>query len=629
MHNWRSRNRMPSHTRSVRPLVRVTMLVIAWASLAWALWLIAFGGFDGTVLGIRIRSNNPWRPVLIAVLALTGFVLAGGATRQSPLLARIRGWPAALARRPGWIAGGIAALSVIVAAAGSTRTAGGSDAYGYVSQADLWLNGNLKVPQPWVAQVPWPNREWTFTPLGYRPVERKGEWAIVPTYSPGLPMLMAAAKRVGGQCALFAVVPVLLGLAVLATYGFGCRLGSSSAGLIGAWFLATSPVVLASMEPMTDVPVMAAWTLAFYFLLGSSVRSALAAGALAALAILIRPNLFLLAAPMTAWFFVRRAPDLPAFRTRFAPAAMFGFAALLGVAAVAIINQHLYGSPSTSGYGRFGDQFAWSRVLPNLGRYLSWFVETQTPVALAGIAALIVPARRLWPGVTDRRVFVVIGLYVAVLWAEYCAYLEFDSWGYLRLLLPSWPFIMLGLASIIVAAARQNGRGICWMARAAIIALGVWNVHAAEQRGAFEQRQAARHEASIGRLVRAHTDRNSVVLAFERSGSLRYYAGRTTLRYDVLEPDWLDRAVTWLTERGVHVYAVLDKRQAAECKRRFAGQQTAAAFDHPDLIYEPAGTGLFDLSTPHVTRSAIVITETLPDLPGCDPPVRASLLVLR
>ena len=82
------------------------------------------------------------------------------------------------------------------------------------------------------------------------------------------------------------------------------------------------------------------------------------------------------------------------------------------------------------------------------------------------------------------------------------------------------------------------------MAGAAIIALGVWNIHTAEQRGAFEQRQAARHEAPVGRLVRAHTERNSVVLAFERSGSLRYYAGRMTLRYDVLEPDWLDRAVT-------------------------------------------------------------------------------------
>jgi hypothetical protein len=74
---------------------------------------------------------------------------------------------------------------------------------------------------------------------------------------------------------------------------------------------------------------------------------------------------------------------------------------------------------------------------------------------------------------------------------------------------------------------------------------------------------------------------------------------------------------------------VLDQRQAAECKRRFAGQQTAAAFDHPVLIYEPVGTALFDLSAPPATRPPIVITEALPDLPGCDPPVRVPLLMLR
>ena len=71
---------MPSDARSVRPLVRVTMLAVGCASLGWALALIAFGGFDHTVLGVRIRSNNPSRAVLIAVLAMTGFLLAGGAT---------------------------------------------------------------------------------------------------------------------------------------------------------------------------------------------------------------------------------------------------------------------------------------------------------------------------------------------------------------------------------------------------------------------------------------------------------------------------------------------------------------------------------------------------------------------
>ena len=67
--------------------------------------------------------------------------------------------------------------------------AAGSDSYGYVSQARLWLSGIPRVEQPWVQDFPWPNREWMFAPLGYRPFSPDG--TIVPTYPAGLPMIMA------------------------------------------------------------------------------------------------------------------------------------------------------------------------------------------------------------------------------------------------------------------------------------------------------------------------------------------------------------------------------------------------------------------------------------------------------
>ena len=49
------------------------------------------------------------------------------------------------------------------------------------------------------------------------------------------------------------------------------------------------------------------------------------------------------------------------------------------------------------------------------------------------------------------------------------------------------------------------------------------------------------------------------VLTWLHSGSVRYYAGRVTMRYDLLDRDWLDRAVEWLNARGVAVYALLDR----------------------------------------------------------------------
>lgn len=605
-------------------MARRTMLVCFCLSLGWAIWLMVAGGFDATILGIRVRSNNPRRVLLASACALVGYLVAGGRVRVSPFLNALARGRTTFERRPGWVAAAIAAAAVVLTMVQGTRIAGGADAYGYVSQADLWLAGDLKVPQPWAAQVPWPNSPWTFTPLGYRP--SPDEWTIVPTYSPGLPMLMAAAKRVGGQCALFAVVPLSLGVAVFATYALGKHLGSSYQGLIAAWFLATSPVVLeVSLESLSDVPVMAAWSAAFCCLLGTRMRSATFAGLAAALAILIRPNLVPLVIPMVLCFLLRRAPAPSGLRRRIRFVLVFSLALLPGVAVVAALNRYWYGSATTSGYGNLGELFGWAHVLPNLARFIAWIVETQTPLALLGVAALIVPLRAIWPAVPDRRIFVVIALFVTLLWGQYSAYLEFDSPGYLRFLLPSWPLILVGLAAVLLAVGQLTGR----FGRASVVGivsvallLGLWNIRVAIRRDVFEQRQAARHEAPIGRLLREHTEANSVILAVHRSGSVRYYAGRTTLRYDMLDGDWLDRAVTWLGERNVHVYAVLDERETKESKERFAGQKTAAAFDRPMLTYKPASMSFFDLSTPpDGSKAPIVIAESLEDLPGCDPPM--------
>jgi hypothetical protein len=267
-------------------------------------------------------------------------------------------------------------------------------------------------------------------------------------------------------------------------------------------------------------------------------------------------------------------------------------------------------------------------MLPNLRRYTSWFVETHTVVPLLGLVALVAPLRRWWPRTPDRTVLAAFAIVIALLWGFYCAYLEFDSWGYLRFLLPSWPLIMIGFGALAVRAA-AFGRPARWAAGIAIVSLGAWSTSEAYKRDVFEQRQAARHDAPIGRLVAMHTPPNSVLLVSERSGSMRYYGGRITLRYDFLHPEWLDRAVAWLAARGVRVYAVLDRRQADEVKARFTTQHSATALDRPFLIYEPAGTALFDLSQPRdASLPPEVITEAFPDAPHCDPPVELLPLTL-
>ncbi len=143
-----------------------------------------------------------------------------------------------------------------------------------------WISGcsgDLHIDQSFGASVPWPLARWTFTPLGYRP-EPDG-YRIVPQYSPGLPLLMAAFKLAAGQCAIFWVVPVCGGILVFATYAIGRRLGRPIVGLAAAWIVATSPTLLFMlMAPMSDVPAAAAWAVSVAFALGRNAAGGVCGG---------------------------------------------------------------------------------------------------------------------------------------------------------------------------------------------------------------------------------------------------------------------------------------------------------------------------------------------------------------
>ena len=69
---------------------------------------------------------------------------------------------------------------------------------------------------------------------------------------------------------------------------------------------------------------------------------------------------------------------------------------------------------------------------------------------------------------------------------------------------------------------------------------------------------------SIGQLVGMLTEPNSVIFSMQHSGSLRYYAGRMSLRFDNLERAWLDRAVSWLEAHGVQSYLLVEEWEEPE-----------------------------------------------------------------
>src|SRR6476646_6154937 len=137
----------------------ISLAVVA-AGIALAVSLS--GGFSQHLFGLRLSSRGPVRPALFSLLFLAIAYrcmpdLQQGAVSQ--FTARVLG------RLTLWIAPAAATVVLVLCWVYGTRAAGASDVYGYVSQARLWMAGDLHVHQDFAAAVPWPNADWSFTPL--------------------------------------------------------------------------------------------------------------------------------------------------------------------------------------------------------------------------------------------------------------------------------------------------------------------------------------------------------------------------------------------------------------------------------------------------------------------------------
>ena len=224
-----------------------------------------------------------------------------------------------------------------------------------------------------------------------------------------------------------------------------------------------------------------------------------------------------------------------------------------------------------------------SRIPTNLRLYLQWFAQAHTPFALCGIVSILIPLRRLWPDVRDRRVFIVIAAFVVSVWAIYCAWLVFDAWWFSRFLLSSWPFIMLGIGSVAVAAYRRRSRDVRLLTVFSVVALAVFQLDFAIDRNTFTSGNDRRRFVAAARLVRRMTDRNSVIAGLDHSGSIRYYGGRMTMMYTAIADESLDPIVDWLKAHGVRAYLVVEEWEIEEVRHRFAGSLCLRALDGPPV----------------------------------------------
>jgi hypothetical protein len=551
--------------------------------------------------------------VLIVILLSGGFVLQIGPLRlsarswQTPLVLAIvasaLGWRAAawlgdaVSRHATALAVLLTLAIVAMTMAYGTYSAAGADAAGYVSQAHLIASGTLVQDAPLARRMPWPDATWSFAPLGYRPGLEAG--TLVPTYPSGLPLLMAAFLLVAGDNGPYLVAPVMAALVVLGAYALGTRLHSRVAGLVAAALLATSPIVLfQAVQPMSDVPVTALWTLTVLFALTPARHAALAAGACAGLAILTRPNLL----PFLLVVLLARPSFVP-FIVGLLPAA----------GALALVNWRLYGSPIASGYGDVGELFSLGNVAANTAAYGNRIAQGEWPATMLALGALIVflgfvRLKAKATGVSSpqaeattfgRGPFVYAVAATIVVLACYLPYGVFAEWSYLRFLLPAFPFVFVAIGAVVVravAALPPPARGVVLLA--ALTAVCAANVEAARREQAFNLHRYESRYRDAGRYLQGSLPLTAVVITSQHSASAAHYGKRPILRWDLLPID-LDAAIGALRAAGRTPVLLVEDWEVPALQSRHP-RSRAARLDGPPRAEFGAETRVWVYEVPAV-----------------------------
>lgn len=484
---------------------------------------------------------------------------------------------------------GLAAFGVVR----GTWAVGGSDSSCYALMAKAFSAGEIQPVSRLAVEAPWPNAALTLAPGGFIPSPIQPD-AAAPICAPGFAMLMAPLAAVFGRDAIFWLTPLAGALLVMSAFAIARRLAGDLAGATAAILTATSPIVLyQAVQPMNDVLTAALWMAAVAVLVAD--RRPSIAGLLIGLAILVRPNLAPLALVLvlTPFIFRTLAPGRAA-------AAMAG-GAVPGVLLLLWTNNALYGSVTGSGYGGLSQLFSPGHIYPNLSSFGRALFETQHVVPAIGLLAPV-----LFTGEKRARAAILLVL-AAIVIGIYLLYRPFPEWWYLRFLMPALVVLLILASAVAVeAASRARIGGVIPIGAVVVAILGT---RVAADREAFALQALEGRYRQTAALVTERLPENAVLITVWQSGSVRFHADREAVLWDSLEPEWLERSVAWLEQRGLKPYFLLERREEPEFRARFGGHAALGGLDWPprlDLnrqvrIYDPADRARYHAGEAYTT----------------------------
>jgi hypothetical protein len=365
-------------------------------------------------------------------------------------------------------------------------------------------------------------------------------------------------------------------------------------------------VLYQTLWPMSDIPAGALWTGAVAFALGPTRRDAAAAGLFAALGLLVRPNLLLVAAAPLLLVLVNRRG-----RERWIDSALICAPVAPVVACVAWLNTLWFGSPGNSGYGAAREIYLLSNVWPNVQLYATWLWESQSPWLLLALVPLV-PAVR---SSLNRRVVGACVLLASLTFASYVSYSPFEVWWYLRFLMPAFGAFAVLVAAGLVALARAVPQPFGRIAAAVILYLMVATTMTfAAGKGVFGGLRAnERRYVDVAQFAADGLPADAAFLAVQHGGSLRFYSGRRTLRFDWVRREWAPGVAAAIERAGYHPYLVVDDFEIPQVRAQF-GFAADAPLPWPIVarMRDLGGVTVFDMATNPVLSNPVALEPHAP-----------------
>jgi hypothetical protein len=337
-------------------------------------------------------------------------------------------------------------------------------------------------------------------------------------------------------------------------------------------------------QPMSDVPATMWIVLALMLAIRTSPRSAVLAGLAAGVAVITRPALVLAAAIVAV---AAHRGETPRRRVALSAAGL-----AIGVVVQMALQNHLFGSPFSTGYGAAAGLFSIGHVPTNLAIFARQGFTVLGPLWILGLIVGVIAARPE-PRAKPALIFGAVLL-------PYLFYLPFDHWETLRYLLPGIVPLTVLAADGLIHFARMPRKPVA----AAVLLCGFTAV-AVAQSELLLRRSSVWEVASLearyplaGEWVNINTPANAVVLANQHSGSLRWYGKRQTLRWDFIAPEHLATTVRELEAHGAATYVALEGAEVEMFDARFAGVFDQFQVDHVGRVRNVHFRRLSETQTP-------------------------------